>query len=636
MERESFEDEEVAKLMNDTFVSIKVDREERPDIDNIYMSVCQMMTGSGGWPLTIIMTPDKKPFYAATYIPKKSRFGRPGMMEIIPKIKDIWTKNHEEVISSAEKIAYALQNKEDSDYSDNINYETLDQAYKQFYRTFDKVYGGFGGAPKFPSPHNLMFLLRYWKRTGEGKALDMVTKTLDSMALGGIFDQIGYGFHRYSTDSKWLVPHFEKMLYDQAMLAMAYTEAYQATGKTRYRKVAEKIFEYVTRDMTSDEGGFYSAEDADSEGEEGQFYVWSIDEVRRVLNDEETRLAEKVFNMTEDGNFNEEATGKKTGYNILHYKKSLADIGKETDIPDIEDKIESIRQKLFKNREQRVRPYRDDKILTDWNGLMIAALCKAAAVFNNEKYSEIAKNAIDFIIRGMNENGRLMHRYRLGEWKIPGNIDDYAFFIWGLIEYYEAAFNADYLEKAFELNEEMIKLFWDDKKGGFFFTASDTEELLIRNKEIYDGAVPSGNSAAVLNLLRLGRIAAKPQYEEMSGRIINAFSNEIASVPYAYAMLLCGLEFSLGTSFEVVIVGNPDSIDTKEMIKSIRRKYIPNKVVILNPEGKEANKIYSIAKYTKEQGRVNGMATAYVCRDYACRKPTNNTDEILQYLDETE
>ncbi len=384
MEKESFEDEQVAKLMNDTFISIKVDREERPDIDGIYMSVCQMVTGAGGWPLTIVMTPDKKPFFAGTYFPKYNRFNRIGMMELIPKLKSVWVNQKEEILKSADDIALSLNRQNFFSDSTEIDASILDKTYNDLSNRYDKTSGGFGSAPKFPSPHNLLFLLRYWKRKNEPNALKMVEKTLTEMRYGGIYDHIGFGFARYSTDQNWLVPHFEKMLYDQAMLVLAYTEVYLVTKNDFYKKTAEEILEYVLRDMTHSDGGFYSAEDADSEGEEGKFYLWDADELRNVLDKDESDFAIKVFNVADDGNWIDESKGMMPGTNILHLKESIKNLAADFNLSENEfaNKLELIRDKLFKYREKRIHPYKDDKILTDWNGLMISALARASQAFN--------------------------------------------------------------------------------------------------------------------------------------------------------------------------------------------------------------------------------------------------------------
>lgn len=632
MEHESFEDASVAELMNDSFVSVKVDREERPDIDNIYMTVCQAMTGSGGWPLTIIMTPEKKPFFADTYIPKNSRFGKIGMLKLIPKINEIWKTRREELEISAEKVAEFLNRNSDNEKKEVLTQDVLDKSFNLFLQRYDDVYGGFGNAPKFPSPHNFMFLLRYWKRTGEPKALEMVEKTLHSMRQGGIYDQIGFGFHRYSTDPAWLVPHFEKMLYDQAMLSMAYTECYQVSGKEFYKTTAEEILTYVMRDMTSPEGGFYSAEDADSEGEEGKFYVWNEDEIRDRLDKNEAEVFLKVFNVNETGNYHDETNAGKTGANILHLQKSLQNIASELSMSedDLNKIIYSARNKLFKYREKRAHPLKDDKILTDWNGLMIAAFAKAAKAFGNQNYMEAAKYSADFILNTLRKpDGRLLHRYREGDAAIDAHLDDYAFFIWGLLELYESCFEVKYLKYAIELNEDMIKHF-GDVNGGFYFSADDGEELLTRQKEFYDGAVPSGNSVSMLNQLRLGRITADKVLEKMAEDISLAFSNNIASMPVGYSMLLCGLDFAFGPSNEVVIAGDIKSDDTKEMLSAFNREFIPNKIVLYRPSNSE--EITAIASFTKEQTAINSRATAYVCRNYACNLPVNDAGEMLELL----
>jgi len=471
MEHESFEDSTVAEEMNKTFISIKVDREERPDIDNIYMSVCQLLTGSGGWPLTIIMTPKKKPFFAGTYFPKETRFGRIGIIELTQKIAESWIVERDKINSSAEQIVEAIKNQQNISGNSEITEEAMNNAFEQFKSRFDSQFGGFGSSPKFPSPHNLTFLLRYWKHTGNLDALKMVEKTISSMRLGGIFDHIGFGFHRYSTDREWFLPHFEKMLYDQAMLTSAYIETYQATQNEEYALVAREIIEYVLRDMTSSEGGFYSAEDADSEGIEGKFYVWSIDEIRKILNEKEAQLFITTYNLEQDGNFSEEATKIKTGENIPHLKSNLHDIAKRIVLnqSELERRLETIRQKLFAEREKRIHPYKDDKILTDWNGLMIASLAKTARVLDNDKFKNAAIKAMEFILTKMKDsNNRLLHRYRDGEFSIQATLDDYAFVIWGLLELYETTFDINYLKTAIELQNTQNEYFWDEINFGYF------------------------------------------------------------------------------------------------------------------------------------------------------------------------
>ncbi|MFX1322223.1 MAG: thioredoxin domain-containing protein [Promethearchaeota archaeon] len=635
MAHESFEDDKVAKLMNEVFVSIKVDREERPDIDKIYMTVCQMMTGSGGWPLTIIMTPDKKPFFAGTYFPKESRFGRIGLIDLINRIKSLWHHNKNEILDSAERITMSLQNIDQEAPGDKLNKNILTKAYNQLKISFDDKNGGFNERPKFPTPHNLLFLLRYWKRTGEDKALEMVEKTLQAMRKGGIYDHIGFGIHRYSTDSTWLVPHFEKMLYDQALVAMAYIEAYQATTKSEYKNTAQEIFEYVLRDMTSPEGGFYSAEDADSEGEEGKFYVWTIESIRKVLETEELELAITTFNIKESGNYLEESTGRRTGQNILHITKSFTEISNELDISEkvLISKIEDIRKKLFKAREMRIHPHKDDKILVDWNGLMIAALAKGAYSFNEKKYLEAAEKATKFIISSMrSSNGRLLHRYREGAGEINAYLTDYAFFIWGLIELYEATFDIFFLKTALELHEIQIKHFWDDNIGGFFFTADDSEKLLTRQKEIYDGAIPSGNSVAMLNLLRLSYFTGEHELEEKADIIGRTFTEKLSNTPVAYTNFMIAADFAVGPTYSLVIAGNTDSNNTNEMISIIRDKYIPNKILMHRKTEKNPPDIDKFSNFVQFFDNLDGVATAYVCINKTCKPPTHDLKQMIEFL----
>lgn len=635
MEHESFEDTTVARLMNEAFVNIKVDREERPDIDQIYMSVCQAMTGSGGWPLTIIMTPDKRPFFAGTYFPKSSQYGRIGMLDLVPRISALWKNERDKLLENAQQITDFLQKNSQIAAGEEIPESILNTAFHQLAARFDEARGGFGSAPKFPSPHNLTFLLRYWRQTGEAKALQMVEKTLHEMRLGGIFDQVGFGFHRYSTDAQWLLPHFEKMLYDQAMLAMAYIEAFQATAKEEYAQTAREIFTYVLRDMTSPEGGFYSAEDADSEGEEGLFYLWTPEEIKEALGDEDATWIIQTFQVEPGGNFVEQATGEKTGRSILYLKKSFAEIAKESDQTqqELRKRWQKARQKLFESREKRIHPFKDDKILTDWNGLMIAALAKGAAILEDSQYSRAAIKAADFVWEKLrNTDGSLLKRYRHGETGQPAHADDYAFMIWGLLELYEATFQIQYLQRAIDLNEILLTHFWDRKNGGFFFTADSLSEMLVRNKEIYDGAIPSANSVAALNLLRLGRITANPDFSEKALAIGRAFSEQINQAPIGHTQLMSAFSFAFGNSYEVVIAGDSEATDTQAMLRHLHQSYFPNKVVLLRPTEVENPPIVKIAEFTKFQTSQDGKATAYVCQNYACKTPTTSREKMVKLL----
>jgi uncharacterized protein len=635
MERESFEDEDVAALMNSLFISIKVDREERPDLDNLYMTVCQMLTGAGGWPLTIIMTPDKRPFFAGTYIPKSTRFGRMGLLELVPRISELWTRGRRNVLDSADKVVEALKGLESPAPGEDLDSGVLDRAYNELTHSFDRLHGGFGSAPKFPSPHNLLFLLRYWKRTGRKEALDMTAQTISSMHQGGIYDQIGFGFHRYSTDREWLVPHFEKMLYDQALIAIACLEVHQATGKDYYSRIAREIFVYIMRDMTSPEGGFYSAEDADSEGEEGRFYLWEEKEVLDILGKTDGELFMKFFSMKKEGNFRDESTGRARGVNIPHMSngplRDMEDL--KLNAGAIEDEIISFRQLLFNVREKRPHPYKDDKILTDWNGLMIAALARGSQVLGDKTCLDAAVRSAGFILNYMRKpDGRLLHRYRDGEAAIPAHLDDYAFLIWGLIELYEACFDAFFLKTAMELNQDMISFFWDNDKGGFFFTASDAEKLLMRKKEAYDAAVPSGNAVAMLNILRLARFTGRTELDEKAAQIGRAFSSQVQHTPSAHSFFMTAVDFALGPAYEIVISGGSGSSDTLEMLSSLRKSFIPNKSVILRPMDVAEPPIDNLAEFVSAHGSKNDRATAYVCLSNACKSPTTDPLEMLKLL----
>lgn len=634
MERESFEDPDVARLMNETFICIKVDREERPDIDSVYMSICQAITGRGGWPLTILMTPSREPFFAATYIPKKSRFGSAGMLEIIPRVANLWAEKQEDILNSARQLKAAINHEVSQDLvqtaGTELNENTLNKGYSQLLFAFDSQEGGFGKAPKFPSPHNLMFLLRYWYRTGNIEALQMVTKTLDAIHMGGIYDHIGFGFHRYSTDSKWLVPHFEKMLYDQAMLIMAYTEGFQITGIEEYRHVSEEVIDYVLRDMSCAQGAFYCAEDADSEGIEGKFYLWKKEEIYAFLPAEEADLICKVYGVSAVGNYNEEISGIPAKQNILHLIKPLDEVAHELrlSLHELTARLEISRQILFDKRNERIHPSKDDKVLTDWNGLMIAALSKASRAFGKPEYAQAASRAATFILRRMaSDDGSLLHRYREGEASINGFLEDYAFMIWALIELYQATLEKEHLEQALRLNFLLIRDFMDEK-GGFFHTAKDSEALLFRNKDIYDGAMPSGNSIAVLNLLRLSRITGNITLEEKAYLSMKAFSAQVAAMPMAHSQFLHALDFALGPAYELVIAGNPKHQDSIEMLSLTGRTFLPNMVLLL----KEDDSIEALAPYTKEMSAINGKATAYVCQNFSCNMPTTEISEMMRML----
>lgn len=632
MAHESFEDDEVAALMNEAFVNIKVDREERPDIDNTYMLVCQMLTGSGGWPLNVFLTPDKKPFYAATYIPRQGRHGRPGMRELIPWISQVWENEREKIRNSSQEIINAFQKSNAFEATDQLDESVLDDAYHQYEQQFDEVYGGFGTSPKFPSPHNLMLLLRYAKQNPDSDALSMVEKTLTQMRMGGLFDQIGWGFHRYSTDREWLVPHFEKMLYDQAGLLVAYTEAWQMTENPLFKQTADEIVSYLTRKMQDEEGGFYSAEDADSEGEEGKFYVWSVSEIREVLPTAEAELVIEVFNLTEEGNYKDEASGRRTGKNIPHLKKTMADLADERNMEEEElrSELASIRQKLLEKRQERAHPLLDDKILTDWNGLIIAALAKAGRAYQNEDYISYAEQCWQFIESTMFVDDKLKHRYRNDDVAIDAHADDYAFLVWGLIELYEATFESEYLKEAISLNQQFIDRFWDEGNGGFYFTSESAEELLGRKKEIYDGAMPSSNSVAMMNLLRLGRMTGNTEWEQMADQAQKLFGKDIKKAPNGFGAALLSVDFISGDSQEIIIAGNRSNSDTQKMMDSLQGQFLPRAVVLLNDPADD--KIRELASYLSDFDMQVDKATAYVCQNYSCELPTTDSEKMMELL----
>ncbi len=631
MAHESFEDDEVAEILNAHFVSIKVDREERPDVDKIYMSVCQALTGRGGWPLTVLMTPEGNPFFAGSYFPKTSRMGITGLMDILNQLAAMWQNDRNRILTSGDKIVKAIQPGAGSGPSASLpNQETLKTAHNQLAQSFDTRWGGFGKAPKFPTPHNLTFLLRQHQRDLGSKALEMVEKTLDAMRNGGIFDQVGFGFHRYSVDDQWLAPHFEKMLYDQALLAMAYAETYQVTGKDRFAQVARDIFTYVLRDMTDPGGGFYSAEDADSEGEEGLFYVWTPAQVKKCLGEDQGGLFCRFYDITTNGNFE----GGRSIPRITLSPKAFAE--KEgINLQHLLERLESAREKLFDNRKNRIHPLKDDKIITSWNGLMIAALAKGAQALGDTRYTEAAENAARFILENLRDsNGRLLRRYREHEAALPAYLDDYAFLVWGLLELYEATFNVIWLETAIRLNQDMIDIFWDDENGGLFFTGKGNENLITQSKEVYDGALPSGNSVAALNFLRLNRMTGDTDSAQKLDQLMGAFSGQVKNVPMAHTQFLSAVDFMVGPGREIVIAGDLAMEATRAMAKTIQRKFLPNKVLWLRPdEGPIADKCIALAPFLAEMRSQNRNPTVYICEQYACKAPVTTLEDLESALD---
>ncbi len=621
MEAECFSDPQVADLLNEAFVCIKVDREERPDLDAVYMAVCQAMGRNCGWPLNILMTPKLNPFFAASYIPKHSQAGLVGMVDLVPQVMQIWKMQRSQMEMVGADIKSRIEVMEKRTPQKELGSVVLQDAYDRLTLDFDNEHGGFGSAPKFPRPHNILFLLRYYARTGQKNALSMVEKTLTQMRLGGIYDQLGFGFHRYSTDEKWLVPHFEKMLYDQALIAMTYTETFQSTGAKRYALAAKETLDYALRDLALTQGGFCSAQDADTEGEEGKFYLWTIDEVLDTLPPADAELVVHIYGLKPEGNFLE--AGRQSGKNILHIAEPLEELApyKGLTLQELIDRLHSIREVLFEARKRRVPPAIDDKVLTDWNGLMISALAKAGSVLNEPKYVEAAKKTADFILNQMLKDSVLYHRYAKGETAIEGFLDDYAFFVFGLIELYEATFEDKYLQAASALTKVMVTKLWDDKNGGFYQT-KNSEAAMPKIKQLYDGAVPSGNSVALHNLLWLSRLTDEPTYDTMAAQMTRIFAQEIEGAPEAYTFFLSATDFLVGSSYSVTLVGDLKEKDTQEMLNALRKHYLPTTVI--------AFKYPSKAGLGYEQ--IEGKATAYVCQNQTCLPPTNSLMVMLEQL----
>jgi len=621
MERESFEDQEVADVLNADFISIKVDREERPDVDGIYMSVCQAMTGQGGWPLTVVMTPDKKPFFVGTYFPKNRQMGRIGLLELLSGIHNAWQNKRDDIVKTGDDVVQMLQRPTVVSEDVNLSKDILDQAYSQLEQKFDGEYGGFGTAPKFPTPHNMLFLLRYWRHFGDKKALFMVEKTLTSMWQGGIYDHLGYGFARYSTDQKWLAPHFEKMLYDNALLCYSYLEAYQCTGNADFARVAEEVLTYVLRDMTDQEGGFYSAEDADSEGVEGKFYVFTRGQVLDILGEKEGTIFADCYNISPQGNFEH-------GTNILNLiGRTISEYAKKVNLStaELEDILTRGREALYHVREERIHPYKDDKILTAWNALMITAFAKASRVLKNGKYAKVAQQCLEFIYaKLMRHDGRLLARYRTGEAAHLAYLDDYAFLLMALIETYETTFAQRYLDQAVKLAEDMKKLFWDAKQGGFYFSGVDGEELIARPKELYDGAIPSGNSVTTLALQKLADLTGNEKWGKMAERQLHFFADEAARYAAGYTYFMMALDYYIADKTKVVIVGSVNDADTQAMLQVVLNHFLPEALVNFYDSSKELQDEYKV---------VDGKATAYICKNFACQPPITDTEKLAHMLE---
>ncbi len=608
MEHESFEDEAVAAIMNEHFVNIKVDMEERPDVDQIYMNFVQLTTGRGGWPMNVFLTPDKRPFFGGTYFPPAPRYNMPSWPQILTSIADAFRDKRDELENSANDIVGELRRLTIVESAPGVlSSDLLDQAFTSFSRTFDSLNGGFGGAPKFPPAMSLEFLLRYHKRTGDGLALSIVTHTLDKMANGGIYDQLGGGFHRYAVDAIWLVPHFEKMLYDNAQLVRVYLHAYQVTGDEFYKRIAIKTLEYVRREMLDESGGFYSTQDADSEGVEGKFFVWTPEEINAILGNDLGRQFCSFYDVTGEGNFESES--------ILNTKNPVATAPGS-------DRFADARAMLFAEREKRIKPNRDEKVLTAWNGLMLAAFADAAAVLGNDEYLDIAKRNAEFICTELQRDGMLLRTWKEGESKLNGYIEDYANVADGLVVLYQVSGDAKYLVEAKRLADLMITEFWDEDNGGFFFTSNDHEELIVRNKDFYDNATPSGNSVAADVLLRLAKLLGDEKYERFAVAVLRLTASQLRRHPQGFGRALSALEFYLGETKEIVIIGEKGN----ELECEVLRRYLPDAVVAISSDAESDQELIPLLK---DRNMVDGKATAYVCENFVCQRPVVTVQDLV-------
>ncbi|MGB5014913.1 MAG: thioredoxin domain-containing protein [Pyrinomonadaceae bacterium] len=608
MEHESFEDETVAAIMNKHFINIKVDMEERPDVDQIYMNFVQLTTGRGGWPMNVFLMPDKRPFFGGTYFPPAPRYNMPSWPQILTSIADAFREKRDDLENSANNIVVELRRLSVVEStSGGISTDLLDRAFSSFTRTFDTVNGGFGGAPKFPPAMALEFLLRYHKRTGDDMALSMVTHTLTKMALGGIYDQLGGGFHRYAVDAIWLVPHFEKMLYDNAQLIRVYLHAYQVTSDELFKRIAVETLEYVRREMLDASGGFYSTQDADSEGEEGKFFVWTPEEISGILGEEDAREFCALYDVKTEGNFE--------GANILNVRdrNQLSSVRFAA--------LSGARAILFSEREKRIKPARDEKVLTAWNGLMLAAFADASAVLGNEEYLEIAKNNAAFVERELKSDGRLLRTWKEGDAKLNAYIEDYANVADGLIVLYQVSGDTNYLVEAKMLAEAMITEFWDEGNGGFFFTSNDHEELIVRSKDFFDNATPSGNSVAADVLLRLAKLLSDEKYERFAVTVLRLTASKLSQHPQGFGRALSSLEFYLGNTKEIIVVGEAGN----EISQEILAQYLPDAVIVLSSESDLNSELIPALKDRK---MINGEPTAYVCENFVCARPITLVEEL--------
>jgi uncharacterized protein len=625
MERESFEDEKIAALMNDLFVNIKVDREERPDLDEIYMNAVQMLTGRGGWPMTVFLTPEGKPFYGGTYFPPEDRYGVPGFPKILQGVANAYREKPQDVERSVEQILAALQRMSLSTESQQpFSPDIIGQSAEQLAQAYDADHGGLGKAPKFPNVGVYELFLRHYHHSRRNRFLEMVTHTLTKMAQGGIYDHLGGGFHRYSVDEKWLVPHFEKMLYDNAQLVRIYAQIYCVTGEPLFKQVVDETMTYLMREMLHTEGGFYSTQDADSEGEEGKFFVWTEEEISQILGEESSEIFCRIYDVSEEGNFEEK--------NILHPILTLEQTSKlfRRELREIESLVADAKVKLFQEREKRIKPFRDEKILTSWNGLMLSGLAEAIKISRHQTYLEAANRTVDFIFTKMFRDGRLLHTYKSGTAKILGYLDDYAFLAAGLLDLFEATLNRAHLDRTVKLAEIMLDEFWDEAGGGFFYTGHSHERLIAQSKPIFDGSIPSGNAVATQVLLRLYHYTGKEDYLKRVERVLRAYYNAMENQPFGFAHMLAALDFYLEKPKEIVLVGDNKDPETAELLSKIHSHYLPNMTLQLVSPDDSLEKVSPLLAGKKQ---FDGRPTVYVCHNFTCSRPVVEWEELKPILD---
>jgi uncharacterized protein YyaL (SSP411 family) len=627
MEHESFENEKIAALMNELFVSIKVDREERPDLDEIYMNAVQMLTGRGGWPMTLFLTPDRKPFYGGTYFPPEDRQGMPGFSRILHGVSQAFRERPEDVEKSVAQILTALQRMSESqETTKNFSPTIIADGADKIARAYDADNGGLGQAPKFPNAGVYELFLRHYSRSENEKFLEMVVHTLTKMAQGGIYDHLGGGFHRYSVDAKWLVPHFEKMLYDNAQLVRIYAHAHTITREPLFKSVVNETVDYLLREMLHPEGGFYATQDADSEGEEGKFFVWTEGEVNRLLSEEDAGIFCRMFDVGEPGNFEDKS--------ILHPILTVDQASKlfRKDPSEIAALVARAKQELFAERETRIKPFRDEKIITAWNGLMLSGLAEAIKLSGNPAWIEAAQRTVEFIFSKMFRDGFLLHTYKDGQAKLLGYLDDYAFLAVGLLDLYEALLDKSYLERASQLTEIMLREFWDERDGGFYFTGKSHEQLISRAKPIFDASIPSGNAMATQTLLRLYHFGGNDLYRASAEKVLRSYCDAMESQPFGFAHMLCALDLYLEGAKEIVIVGNPADADVKALIAEVNSLYLPNKVLQLATPG---TALANISPLLQGKTQIDGKATVYVCQNFTCSAPVTSASELRALLKST-